>query len=63
MTTLTVSPEAPALRPRIGGLVAESVFAGLVGIVDHLAGRVELDPFLLPWAWKNDSLEHRAQPS
>ncbi|HEY6799630.1 MAG TPA: ABC transporter permease [Agromyces sp.] len=28
MTALTLSPEAPALRPRIGGLVAESVFVG-----------------------------------
>jgi alkylhydroperoxidase family enzyme len=32
-------------------LVTECVFAGLVGIVDHLAGRVELDAFLLPRAW------------
>ena len=33
-------------------LVTECVFAALVGIVDNLAGRVELDAFLLPWAWK-----------
>ena len=33
-------------------LVTECVFAGLVGIVDHLAGRVELDTFLQPRAWK-----------
>ena len=33
-------------------LVAECVFAGLVGIVDNLAGRVELDEFLLRWAWR-----------
>ena len=32
-------------------LVAECVFAGLVGIVDNLAGRVELDEFLRRWAW------------
>ena len=33
-------------------LVAECVFAGLVGIVDNLAGRVPLDEFLQPRAWK-----------
>ena len=33
-------------------LVAECVFAGLVGIVDNLAGRVALDEFLQPQAWK-----------
>jgi alkylhydroperoxidase family enzyme len=33
-------------------LVAECVFAGLVGIVDNLAGRVPLDEFLQPQAWK-----------
>jgi alkylhydroperoxidase family enzyme len=33
-------------------LVAECVFAGLVGIVDNLAGRVTLDEFLQPQAWK-----------
>jgi alkylhydroperoxidase family enzyme len=32
-------------------LVAECVFAGLVGVVDNLAGRVVLDEFLLRWAW------------
>ena len=32
-------------------LVAECAFAGLVGIVDNLAGRVELDEFLVPRAW------------
>jgi alkylhydroperoxidase family enzyme len=35
-------------------LVAECVFAGLVGIVDNLAGRVPLDEFLQPQAWKTD---------
>jgi alkylhydroperoxidase family enzyme len=35
-------------------LVAECVFAGLVGIVDNLAGRVPLDEFLQPQAWKAD---------
>jgi len=33
-------------------LVAEWVFAGLVGIVDNLAGRIPLDEFLQPQAWK-----------
>jgi hypothetical protein len=33
-------------------LVAECVFAGLVGVVDNLAGRVPLDEFLQPRAWK-----------
>jgi hypothetical protein len=33
-------------------LVAECVFASLVGFVDNLAGRVELDEFLRPQAWK-----------
>jgi alkylhydroperoxidase family enzyme len=33
-------------------LVAECVFAGLVGIIDNLAGRVPLDEFLQPHAWK-----------
>ena len=33
-------------------LVAECTFAGLVGTIDHLAGHVPLDPFLLPRLWK-----------
>ncbi|HET6952647.1 MAG TPA: carboxymuconolactone decarboxylase family protein [Acidimicrobiales bacterium] len=32
-------------------VVAECVFASLVGVVDNLAGRVELDAFLSPRAW------------
>ena len=32
-------------------VVAECTFAGLVGVVDNLAGRVVLDPFLAPQAW------------
>ena len=32
-------------------LVAECAFASLVGLVDNLAGRVELDEFLQPRAW------------
>jgi alkylhydroperoxidase family enzyme len=33
-------------------VVAECTFAGLVGTVDNLAGRVELDTFLQPRAWQ-----------
>jgi alkylhydroperoxidase family enzyme len=33
-------------------IVTECVFASLVGIVDNLAGRVELDEPLTPWAWR-----------
>ena len=33
-------------------LVAECTFAGLVGTVDNLAGRVPLDEFLRPRQWK-----------
>ena len=32
-------------------IVTECVFASLVGIIDNLAGRVELDAFLAPRAW------------
>lgn len=32
-------------------VVAECTFAGLVGTVDNLAGRVPLDDFLVPRAW------------
>jgi alkylhydroperoxidase family enzyme len=33
-------------------IVAECTFAGLVGVVDNLAGRVELDEFLAARAWR-----------
>ncbi len=33
-------------------LVAECTFAGLVGTIDNLAGRVPLDEFLQPRQWK-----------
>jgi alkylhydroperoxidase family enzyme len=33
-------------------IVAECTFAGLVGVVDNLAGRVKLDEFLTPRAWR-----------
>jgi alkylhydroperoxidase family enzyme len=32
-------------------IVAECTFAGLVGVMDNLAGRVALDDFLAPQAW------------
>jgi alkylhydroperoxidase family enzyme len=32
-------------------VVTECTFAGLVGVVDNLVGRVELDPFLADRAW------------
>jgi alkylhydroperoxidase family enzyme len=32
-------------------VVAECTFAGLVGTIDNLAGRVDLDEFLQPRAW------------
>jgi alkylhydroperoxidase family enzyme len=35
-------------------VVTECVFASLVGLVDNLAGRVELDAFLQPRAWTAD---------
>jgi alkylhydroperoxidase family enzyme len=38
--------------PDLLQLLAECVFASLVGLVDNLAGRVELDEFLRPRAWK-----------
>lgn len=44
--------EAAGLSPtEILEVLAESAFASLVGLVDNLAGRVELDPFLVPCAW------------
>jgi alkylhydroperoxidase family enzyme len=38
--------------PDLLQLLAECVFASLVGLVDNLAGRVALDEFLRPRAWK-----------
>jgi alkylhydroperoxidase family enzyme len=34
-------------------IVAECTFASLVGVVDNLAGRVELDEFLSPRRWQS----------
>jgi alkylhydroperoxidase family enzyme len=38
-------------RDEILEVVAECAFAGLVGVLDNLAGRVPLDAFLTPRAW------------
>jgi alkylhydroperoxidase family enzyme len=38
-------------REEILEVVAECTFAGLVGVLDNLAGRVPLDAFLAPRAW------------
>jgi alkylhydroperoxidase family enzyme len=38
-------------------LVAECAFAGLVGLIDNLAGHVELDPPLRPQAWTGPTQE------
>jgi alkylhydroperoxidase family enzyme len=46
---LTATGAAPA---DILDIVAECAFASLVGLVDNLAGRVDLDPFLQPRTWK-----------
>jgi alkylhydroperoxidase family enzyme len=44
--------EAHGLTPGdVLEIVTECTFASLVGTVDNLAGRVELDPFLAPQAW------------
>jgi alkylhydroperoxidase family enzyme len=40
-------------------IVAECTFAGLVGVVDNLAGRVPLDEFLRPRAWRALELDVR----
>jgi len=42
-------------RDEILEVVAECAFAGLVGLLDNLAGRVPLDGFLTPRAWNRVS--------
>jgi alkylhydroperoxidase family enzyme len=37
-------------------VVAECTFAGLVGVIDNLAGHVALDEFLQPQAWSPDAV-------
>lgn len=51
LNRLTATGATPA---DILDLVAECTFASLVGLVDNLAGRVALDPFLQPRAWKSE---------
>ena len=46
--------------PSLLQLVTECIFASLVGIVDNLAGRVELDEFLRPRAWSRLEVGSRA---
>jgi alkylhydroperoxidase family enzyme len=50
--TLDRAAEAGVTPPLVLEVVAECTFAGLVGVVDNLAGRVELDAFLAPRAWR-----------
>ena len=35
-------------------VLLECIFAGLVGLIDNLAGHVELDGFLAPRAWRGE---------
>ena len=44
-------------------LVTECAFAGLVGLIDNLAGHVELDPPLRPQAWTGTDAEVVAERS
>jgi alkylhydroperoxidase family enzyme len=43
-------------------IVAECTFAGLVGTMDNLAGRVALDDALSPRAWTTEDLSHSSEP-
>jgi alkylhydroperoxidase family enzyme len=49
---ITRAAEAGFSPPDILEVVAECAFASLVGTIDNLADRVELDGFLVPQAWK-----------
>jgi alkylhydroperoxidase family enzyme len=48
---VSLATAAGVSTPEILEIVAECTFAGLVGTLDNLAGRVELDDFLTPRAW------------
>jgi hypothetical protein len=50
----THSPESTPADPadEILDIVLECVFAGMVGVIDNLAGLVTLDGFLAPRAWR-----------
>jgi alkylhydroperoxidase family enzyme len=50
-TTVARATSAGLSKAEILEVVAECTFAGLVGVVDNLAGRVELDEFLVARAW------------
>jgi alkylhydroperoxidase family enzyme len=49
--TLERATAAGVTTQDVGEIVAECTFAGLVGVVDNLAGRVALDEFLAPRRW------------
>jgi len=49
--TIAQATDAGLSTPEILEVVAECSFAGLVGVVDNLVGRVKLDEFLAPRAW------------
>jgi len=51
--TVRRSLDAGLTPAQVLEVVAECAFAGLVGTVDNLAGRVELDDVLAPRAWKS----------
>jgi alkylhydroperoxidase family enzyme len=48
---VTRATEAGVTTNEVLEIVAECTFAGLVGTLDNLAGRVNLDEFLTPRAW------------
>jgi alkylhydroperoxidase family enzyme len=50
--TLALAVAAGLSTEAILEVVLESTFAGMVGLIDNLAGHVELDGFLAPRAWR-----------
>jgi len=50
--TVTLVTAAGFATEDVLDVVAECTFAGLVGVMDNLADRVDLDGFLLPRAWQ-----------
>jgi hypothetical protein len=51
--TIGRATEAGLSAGEILDIVVECTFAGLVGTVDNLAGRVPLDDFLEPRSWES----------
>jgi alkylhydroperoxidase family enzyme len=49
--TVSAARAAGLSTEEILEIVLECTFAGLVGVIDNLAGHVELDAFLQPRAW------------